>query len=71
MSLKEYHRICYMYMCQWRNVPVSTHASVKLGSILHLCGSDHEHWVEIASSTTVCDTLDFGWAAIAGDGRTL
>ncbi|KAJ7232863.1 hypothetical protein C8J57DRAFT_1480491, partial [Mycena rebaudengoi] len=63
MSLAEYHRTCNMYLCQWREVSVSTNVPAKLGSILHICGPRYEDSVEIAYCAPVCGIDDMGWSA--------
>ncbi|KAF7328384.1 hypothetical protein MVEN_02554000 [Mycena venus] len=43
MSLQEYHRICYMYMCQWHDVSVSTYVPIKLRT--PVCGIVDMGWL--------------------------
>lgn len=61
MSLVDYHRICYRYLCCARNFTVPTDKPINLGSIWRLPGAGYETSFEIALPQD-CEVVDDGWS---------
>jgi hypothetical protein len=62
MSLREYHKICDLYLGRWHVWSVSPNVSVKLGSIRYSLGPGYEGSLEVASSN--CRIADYDWATM-------
>jgi hypothetical protein len=64
ISLRDYHLICFLFLSQCQQPSVSSHVSVKLGSICHLyTGPTYENPFEIAF-TPDSGVRDFGWSTM-------
>jgi hypothetical protein len=60
MSLEDYHSTCCWDLFQPHNFTISTHASIKLGSVRQSSGEEYENSCEIAYASD-CGTVDDGW----------
>jgi hypothetical protein len=60
LSLQDYGDICYLQLCRWHELSISTHVPVNVGSIRCVTGPEYENSREIASipQSGLCD---YGW----------
>jgi hypothetical protein len=62
MSLRDYHKICHLYLCDLHCWLVPSNVSVKLGSICYSWGPEYESSLEVASSN--CGIYDRRWSTM-------
>jgi hypothetical protein len=62
MSLREYHKICDLYLGHLRRWLVSSNVSVKLGSIRYSSRPEYENSSEVTSVD--CRIYDYGWSTM-------
>ncbi|KAJ7714795.1 hypothetical protein B0H16DRAFT_1898970 [Mycena metata] len=69
LSLREYHKVCFLYLPQYRGVPISTFATVDLGAVISWpSGHRYEEHVEIASVSNVTVLYDGWFGEVAQNG---